>query len=139
MIGQGPPSAHNPINVIGVMMGGIGAFWGVLSGLSLATARSCAQGEYVDVNNARLVRRLLGVWWGGTIFCAMAAGFAEVMSLRDEVSFTVGRGRVLHRAPRVSRQLLTPSFTSSALDTALIDWRAVVQEPVGFVVRTATA
>jgi hypothetical protein len=89
-VGLNLPSAHSPINVIGVMIAGIGAFWGVLSGLSLATARSCAQGEFVDVNNARLVRRLLGVWWGGAIFCAMAAGFAEVMSVGDEVSFTVG-------------------------------------------------
>ncbi|MET8762311.1 hypothetical protein [Lentzea sp. NPDC004782] len=89
-VGLNLPSAHSPINVIGVMIAGIGAFWGVLSGLSLATARSCAQGEFVDVNNARLVRRLLGVWWGGAIFCAMAAGFAEVMSLRDEVPFAVG-------------------------------------------------
>ncbi|HEX8868880.1 MAG TPA: hypothetical protein VF821_24680 [Lentzea sp.] len=32
------PSADSPINVIGVMTTGIGAFCGVLSGLSLATA-----------------------------------------------------------------------------------------------------
>jgi hypothetical protein len=89
-VGLNLPSAHNPINVIGVVMGGIGAFWGVLSGLSLATARSCAQGEYVDVNNARLVRRLLGVWWGGTVFSVLFPLLFEVMSLRDEVPFTVG-------------------------------------------------
>lgn len=87
------PSSHSPINVIGVMTAGIAAFWAVLSGLSLATARSCARDGYVDVNGARLVRRLLGVWWGGTIFCAMAAGFAEVMALNVKtrpVPFTVG-------------------------------------------------
>ncbi|KJK50817.1 hypothetical protein UK23_09110 [Lentzea aerocolonigenes] len=89
-VGLNLPSSHSPINVIGVMTGGIGAFWGFLSGLSLATARSCAQGEYVDVNNARLVRRLLGVWWGGTIFCVLFPLFFEVMALRDEVPFTVG-------------------------------------------------
>jgi hypothetical protein len=89
-VGLNLPSSDSPINVIGVMMGGIGAFWGVLSGLSLATARSCAQGEYVDVNNARLVRRLLGVWWGGTIFCVLVPFLFEVMALRGDVPFTVG-------------------------------------------------
>ncbi|MGW4209715.1 hypothetical protein ACWEIJ_17130 [Lentzea sp. NPDC004789] len=89
-VGLNLPSSHNPINVIGVMMGGIGAFWGVLSGLSLATGRSCAQGEYVDVNNARLVLRLLGVWWGGAVFSVLFPLFFEVMSLRGEVPFTVG-------------------------------------------------
>lgn len=84
-VGLNLPSSHNPINVMGVVTAGIGAFWGLLSGLSLAAARSCARGEHVDVNNARLVRRLLGVWWGGAIFCAVVAGFAELMS-----PFTVG-------------------------------------------------
>ncbi|MCP2248974.1 hypothetical protein [Lentzea aerocolonigenes] len=92
-VGLNLPSSDNPINVIGVMTAGIGAFWGVLSGLSLATARSRARGEFVDVNGARLVRRLLGVWWGGAIFCALVAGFAEVMALNAKtrpVPFTVG-------------------------------------------------
>ena len=56
-------------------------------------ARSCARDEFVDVNGARLVRRLLGVWWGGAIFCVMAAGFAEIMAFNLEtrpVPFTVG-------------------------------------------------
>ncbi|MDT7784799.1 MAG: hypothetical protein QOF58_3218 [Pseudonocardiales bacterium] len=83
------PSAHSPINVIGVMTAGIGAFWGVLSGLSLATARSCARDGFVDVNGARLVRRLLGVWWGGTIFCALVAGFAEVMAPASSAVYLV--------------------------------------------------
>jgi hypothetical protein len=90
VVGLNLPSAHNPINAIGVMMAGIGAFWGVLSGLSLATARSCARGEFVDVNNARLVRRLLGVWWGGAIVCVLLPWFAEVMALRGGVPVTVG-------------------------------------------------
>lgn len=82
-VGLNLPSSHSPLNVIGVMMAGIAAFWALLSGLSLATARSCAQGEFVDVNGARLVRRLLGVWWGGAIFCVMAAWFAEVMTVNS--------------------------------------------------------
>ncbi|SEQ62247.1 hypothetical protein SAMN05216188_10460 [Lentzea xinjiangensis] len=41
------------------------AFWVVLSGLSLTTARSRVRDGYVDVNGVRLVRRLLGVWWVG--------------------------------------------------------------------------
>ncbi|MFJ8966945.1 hypothetical protein ACIRG5_46890 [Lentzea sp. NPDC102401] len=92
-VGLNLPSAHSPINVIGVVTAGIGAFWGILSGVSLATARSCARGEYVDVNGARLVRRLLGVWWLGAIVCAMAAWFCEVMTLNSDarpVPFTVG-------------------------------------------------
>lgn len=92
-VGLNLPSSHSPLNVIGVMMAGIAAFWALLSGLSLATARSCAQGEFVDVNGARLVRRLLGVWWGGAIFCVMAAWFAEVMTLNSvtrPVPFTAG-------------------------------------------------
>ena len=80
VVGLALPSADSPINVIGVLIAGIAAFWALLSGLSLATARSCAQGEHVDVNGARLVRRLLGVWWGGAIVCVLIAGFAEVMS-----------------------------------------------------------
>ncbi|MDX8035050.1 hypothetical protein SK803_32950 [Lentzea sp. BCCO 10_0856] len=87
VVGLALPTADSPINVIGVMIAGIGAFWALLSGLSLATARSCAQGEFVDVNGARLVRRLLAVWWGGAIFCGMLAGFAEVMS---PLPFTAG-------------------------------------------------
>jgi hypothetical protein len=79
-VGLSLPSADSPINVIGVMIAAIAAFWALLSGLSLSTARSCAQGEHVDVNGARLVRRLLGVWWGGAIACVLIAGFAEVMS-----------------------------------------------------------
>ncbi|WP_218164572.1 hypothetical protein [Lentzea waywayandensis] len=93
VIGLNLPSSRSPINVIGVMTAGIGAFCAVLSGLSLATARSCAQGEYVDVNGARLVRRLLGVWWGGAIFCVLVAWFAEVMALNVKtrpVPFTAG-------------------------------------------------
>jgi hypothetical protein len=92
-VGLNLPTSDNPLNVIGVMMAGIGAFWGVLSGLSLATARSCARGEFVDVNGARLVRRLLGVWWSGGIFCVTAAWFSEVMTLGNEerpVPFTAG-------------------------------------------------
>ncbi|MEV6241230.1 hypothetical protein [Lentzea sp. NPDC051838] len=89
VVGLNLPSADNPINVIGVMTAGIGAFWGVLSGLSLATARSCARDGFVDVNGARLVRRLLGVWWGGTIFCALFAGFAEVMTAGSAVYLAV--------------------------------------------------
>lgn len=92
-VGLNLPTADNPLNVIGVMMAGIGAFWGVLSGVSLTTARSCARGEFVDVNGARLVRRLLGVWWGGAIFCVMAAWFSEVMTLNNEerpLPFTAG-------------------------------------------------
>ena len=79
-VGLALPSADSPINVIGVLIAAIAAFWALLSGLSLATARSCAQGEHVDVNGARLVRRLLGVWWGAAIVCVLIAGFAEVMS-----------------------------------------------------------
>lgn len=86
-VGLSLPTADSPINVIGVLIAGIGAFWGLLSGLSLATARSCAQGEFVDVNAARLVRRLLAVWWAGAICCGLLAGFAEVMS---PLPFTVG-------------------------------------------------
>ncbi|SMD15843.1 hypothetical protein [Lentzea albidocapillata] len=92
-VGLNLPTAHSPINVIGVMTAGIGAFWGILSGVSLATARSCARGEFVDVNGARLVRRLLGVWWLGAIVCAMAAWFCEVMTLNSvarPVPFTIG-------------------------------------------------
>ncbi|MFD4643238.1 hypothetical protein ACFWN2_38435 [Lentzea sp. NPDC058436] len=92
-VGLNLPTSHNPLNVIGVMMAGIGAFWGFLSGLSLATARSRARGEYVDVNGARLARRLLGVWWGAAIFCALAAWFCEVMTLNNAerpVPFTAG-------------------------------------------------
>ncbi|MFJ5992194.1 hypothetical protein [Lentzea sp. NPDC092896] len=92
-VGLTLPSSHSPINVIGVMTAGIGAFWGILSGVGLATARSCARGEFVDVNGARLVRRLLGVWWAGAIFCAMFAWFCEVMALSNAerpVPFTVG-------------------------------------------------
>jgi hypothetical protein len=80
-VGLNLPSASSPINVIGVMTAGFGALWALFSGLSLATARSCARGEFVDVNGARLVRRLLGVWWAGAIFCAMVAWSAEVMAL----------------------------------------------------------
>lgn len=92
-VGLNLPTAHSPINVIGVMTAGIGAFWGVLSGVSLATARSRARGEFVDVNGTRLVRRLLGVWWGAAIFCALVAWFCEVMTLNSEarpVPFTAG-------------------------------------------------
>lgn len=92
-VGLSLPSAHSPINVIGVVMAGIGAFWGLLSGLSLTTARSCARGEWVDVNGARLVRRLLGVWWGGAIFCVLVAWFVEVMAMHVKtrpVPFTAG-------------------------------------------------
>ena len=92
-VGLNLPTAHSPISVIGVVTAGIGAFWGILSGVSLATARSCARGEFVDVNGARLVRRLLGVWWGGAIFCAMFAWFCEVMALSSDarpVAFTAG-------------------------------------------------
>lgn len=81
-IGLNLPSSHNPINVIGVMTAGLAAFWALLSGLGLLSARSCAQREHVDVNGARLVRRLLGAWWGGAIFCVLAAWFAEVMTFR---------------------------------------------------------
>ncbi|WP_394613001.1 hypothetical protein JNUCC0626_23900 [Lentzea sp. JNUCC 0626] len=92
-VGLNLPTAHNPINVIGVTVAGIGAFWGILSGLSLATARSCARDGYVDVNGAGLVRRLLGVWWAGAIFCALFAWFCEVMTLTGDerpVPFTAG-------------------------------------------------
>ncbi|WP_330270223.1 hypothetical protein OG205_23315 [Lentzea sp. NBC_00516] len=93
VIGLNLPSSHSPINVIGVMTAGIGAFCGILSGVSLVTARSCARGEFVDVNGARLVRRLLGAWWGGAIFCVLVAWFAEVMALNvttRPVPLTVG-------------------------------------------------
>ncbi|GLY53687.1 hypothetical protein [Lentzea sp. NBRC 102530] len=92
-VGLNLPTADNPINVIGVVIAGIGAFWGILSGLSLATARSCARDGYVDVNGARLVRRLLGVWWAGAIFCALFAWFCEAMTLNGgerPVPFTTG-------------------------------------------------
>ncbi|GAA3653041.1 hypothetical protein GCM10022267_44190 [Lentzea roselyniae] len=92
-VGLNLPTSHNPLNLLGVVMAGIAAFCALLSGLSLATARSCARGECVDMNGARLVRRLLGVWWGGAIFCAMAAWFSEVMTLNSEVRpvpFTAG-------------------------------------------------
>jgi hypothetical protein len=94
-VGLNLPTAHSPINVIGVLMSGLAAFWALLSGLSLATARSRAQGEHIDVSGARLVRRLLGVWWGGAIFCALLAWFVEVMTLRGQsrrVPFTAGSG-----------------------------------------------
>jgi len=93
VVGLNLPSASSPINVIGVMMAGFAAFWALLSGLSLATARSCARDEFVDVNGVRTVRRLLGVWWGGAIFCVLAALFAEVMTLSRQtrpVPFTAG-------------------------------------------------
>lgn len=81
-VGLKLPSSRNPINVIGVMIAGLAAFWVLLAGLSLLSARSCAQREHVDVNGARLVRRLLGVWWGGAIFCVLGAWFVEVMTFR---------------------------------------------------------
>jgi hypothetical protein len=80
VIGLTLPSSRSPINVIGVMTAGLAATWALLCGLSLVTARSCAQRDQVDVNGARLVRRLLGVWWGGAIFCVLLAWFAEVMT-----------------------------------------------------------
>jgi hypothetical protein len=89
VIGLNLPSAAGPINVIGVMTAGIGAFWGVQSGLSLVTARSCARDGFVDFTGASLVRRLLGVWWGGSIFCALVAGFVEMMSPAPDAVYLV--------------------------------------------------
>ncbi|WP_086665898.1 hypothetical protein [Lentzea kentuckyensis] len=89
VVGLALPSAESPINVIGVLIAGIAAFWALLSGLGLATACSCAQGEHVDVNGARLVRRLLGVWWGGAIVCVLIAGFTEVMAPAPVTVWTV--------------------------------------------------
>lgn len=84
-VGLNIPSSYHPINKIGVMTAGLAALWALLSGLSLVTARSCAQGEYVDVNGVRLARRLLAVWWGGSLLCALFAGFAEVMTAGSAV------------------------------------------------------
>lgn len=112
VVGLNLPSADSPLNVIGVMTAGFGAFWGVLSGLSLATARSCARDGFVDVNGARLVRRLLGVWWGGTIFCALVAGFAEVMATASSAVYLVLLVVVVVLggiAFVVARQVLRPS------------------------------
>ena len=79
VMGLNLPSSRSPISVIGVLMAGLAAIWALLSGLSLVTARSCARREHIDVNGARLVLRLLGVWWGGAIFCVLFAWFVEVM------------------------------------------------------------
>jgi len=83
-------TARSPLNVIGVMTAGIAAFFAMLSGASVLSARSCVRDGYVDVNGSRLVRRLLGVWWGAAIFCVLGAWFAEVMTLRGDVPFGAG-------------------------------------------------
>lgn len=75
-IGVALPSADSPINVIGVL---IAAFWAAFR----AEPRDrplVRSGRARRRERARLVRRLLGVWWGGAIFCVLIAGFAEVMS-----------------------------------------------------------
>lgn len=92
-VGFSNPTAYHPISKIGVIMAGLAAVWALLSGLSLANARSRAHGEMLDVTGARVVRRMIGAWWGGTIVCAAIAAFAEVMTLGVDsrpVAFTAG-------------------------------------------------
>ncbi|MFD9704321.1 hypothetical protein [Lentzea sp. NPDC059081] len=87
------PSSHHPFAWFGVVMGGLGAFWGLLAGLSLVLARDCARDGYFDVTNAQAVRRTLGVLWGAVIACATIAGLLQVGLLSDDtrpVPFTVG-------------------------------------------------
>lgn len=95
VVGLNLPSARNPINVIGVMTAGIAVFCAMLSGASVLSARSCVRDGYVDVNGSRLVRRLLGVWWGAAIFCVLGAWFAEVMTLGGDVRFGAGSAAYL--------------------------------------------
>ncbi|HEX7302724.1 hypothetical protein [Lentzea sp.] len=87
------PSSRDPFAWFGVIMGGLGAFWGLLAGLSLVLARECARDGYFDVNHAQGVRRVLGVLWGAVILCTMIAALLQVGLLSDDrraVPFTVG-------------------------------------------------
>jgi hypothetical protein len=93
VVGLNLPSSRHPFAWLGVIMGGLGVFWGLLSGLSLVLSRSCARDGYLDVANAQTVRRLLGVLWGSVIVCTTIAGLLEVAVLNDErrpLPFTVG-------------------------------------------------
>ena len=98
VVGLNLPSSRHPFAWLGVIMAGLGVFWGLLSGLSVVLARSCARDGYFDVANAQMVRRLLGVLWGSVIVCTMIAGLLEVAVLSDErrpVPFTVGAAAYL--------------------------------------------
>ncbi|HUQ59544.1 hypothetical protein [Lentzea sp.] len=92
-VGVNLPSSHDPFARMGLITAGLSAFWGLLSGGSLIGVRTCARDGYLDVNNAPLLCRVLGVLWGSTIVCAMIAWLLEVALLSDEarpVPFTVG-------------------------------------------------
>ncbi len=92
-VGLNLPSSHVPITRMGAVMAGLGAFWVLLSGVSLVAARTCARNGYLDVNTASSQRRALGVLWCIAIVCVMFAWFLEVVTLggmTGPVPFTAG-------------------------------------------------
>jgi hypothetical protein len=93
VVGLNLPTAYHPISTIGVVVGALTAVWLLLSGVGLTSARSAVQGEYLDANGARVTRRVLGVQWGGTIFCSSLSCFLQLMTLNNgprQVPFTAG-------------------------------------------------
>ncbi|CCH32431.1 hypothetical protein ABZ816_24155 [Actinosynnema sp. NPDC047251] len=93
VVGLGLPTSYHPLSTIGVVVGALTAFWLLLSGATLTSARSSVQGESLDVNRAGATLRVLGVLWGGTVFCAALTCFLQLTTLNSgprQVPFTAG-------------------------------------------------
>ncbi len=91
--GRALPTAYHPINAL-VWIAGCGSVFAVLlSSASLLAARSYVQGEYLDVNGARVARRALAGGWTGAVIIAAIAWFLLVMTVTNgnrQVEFTGG-------------------------------------------------
>ena len=104
--GRALPTAYHPINAL-VWIAGCGSVFAVLlSSVSLLAARSYVQGEYLDVNGARVARRALAGGWAGALIIAVIAWFLLVMTVTSgsrQVGFTgeVWAYLVLLAAPSV--------------------------------------
>ena len=80
LVGRRLPTNFHPFNGGVWSMGAVSAFMLFCSAISLAGARPYVRGEYLDLNGARITRRVLGVLWGATLLISALAGLILAMT-----------------------------------------------------------
>ncbi|QUH05947.1 hypothetical protein HUO13_11550 [Saccharopolyspora erythraea] len=119
-LGYRLPTSANPTTIVMVGMGGISAFFQVFSCVTLLTARSYVTHGHLDVPFATRARRLLVVFWAGTVATTVISCWVLVKAVESPGNFSRGE-RVEFGPPVVGYLVLLAVPCALALCNLLVD------------------
>ncbi|CAM01163.1 hypothetical protein SACE_1851 [Saccharopolyspora erythraea NRRL 2338] len=119
VLGHRLPTSYNPTTTVMVGMGGISAFFQVFSCVTLLTARSYVTDGHLDVPSATRARRLLVVFWSGTVATTVISCWVLVKAVESSGNFSRGE-RVEFGPPVVGYLVLLAVPCALALCNLLV-------------------